>query len=109
MIPLLSVFHCLPDGVIITDLQGKILYVNKAIEVISGYSRLDLIGNSPEILNAEENSAAIQLEILGTIRRNENWKGVLKQRRKDGTIYWGEFEVFPVYDGLNPYYWRINT
>lgn len=100
MIPLLSVFHCLPDGVIITDLQGKILYVNKAIEVISGYSRLDLIGNSPEILNAEENSAAIQLEILGTIRRNENWKGVLKQRRKDGTIYWGEFEVFPVYDPL---------
>lgn len=92
------IFNSLPDAIIVTDLDGKIIFANDAIEELSGYSMLDLSGKRPGILNGEENSEEIQEKISNTIEKDGKWKDILKQKRKDGTLYWVEFEIFPVKD-----------
>lgn len=95
---LLLIFSCISDSVIITDLDERIIFANEAMQRLYGYSQLDLIGKSPEMLNAEENAEELQNQIRDFVSKNERWKGILKQRRKDGTIFSGEFEVFPVFN-----------
>jgi PAS domain S-box-containing protein len=89
-------FNYFPDSIIVTDLDAKIIYVNEATEKITGYRSWELLGRSAGILNAEETSEEVQDQIIKTIGHNENWKGELKQRRKNGVIYWAEFKVFAV-------------
>lgn len=93
----LSVLQYLPDGIIVTDLDGMIIYTNKANEELTGYSIKELVGKSPGILNAEENVAEIQQQIVSSLQQGKRWQGDLLQRRKDGSTYYAELEMFPVY------------
>lgn len=95
----------LPNGIIVTDLNGKIIYVNQLTEQLTGYPRDELIGRSPGMLNCENNADEIQQEIVASMQRNENWCGQILQRRKDGKIYRAELEVFPVLSDGRPIAW----
>lgn len=88
----------LSDGIIVTDFNGQITFVNKSTEQYSGYSRHELIGRSPGILNGEKDADIIQQEILASMQRSERWCREMVQRRKDGSTYLAELEVFPVLD-----------
>ncbi len=90
------VIESLPHGLIITDLNASIIYTNQEIERITGYARSELIGESPGILNAENEADLIQEEILAAVSKNQRWHGELRQRHKDGSIYWADFQVFPI-------------
>lgn len=87
----------LPDGIVITDLEGRIVYVNKATVQLFGYEPRELIGKSPAFLRAApDNKEEIQQDILQRLRNNEQWCGRLLQQRKDGSTYKAELEIFPV-------------
>lgn len=103
------IFDNIPQSIIVTNLEGIIIYVNQETQLITGYQCCELLGRSPGILNAEEKAEEIQEQIINTLRQNENWKGELRQKRKDGTQYWAEFEVFSLCqaDG-NPIAWAIS-
>ena len=90
------VLESLPHGLIITDLNARIIYTNQEIEKITGYKPSELIGQSPDILNAEKNSDQIQKEILERLSQSQKWHGELRQRHKDGRVYWADFKVFPI-------------
>ena len=99
------ILELLPNAIIVTDLEGRTIYINKVTEQITGYLRHELIGKFPGILNAEENAYLIQQEIYDYMRNSKKWCGELLQRRKDGSTYLAEFEILPVLKDGFPVVW----
>ncbi len=77
-----------PAGVMICDLTGKILYVNKQFTHLTGYAAAEVIGKNPRILQSGETSAATYQQLWKTISSGKVWHGELHNRRKDGSVYW---------------------
>ena len=85
------------ESIIITDIQGKVLYVNPAFERASGYSSTEVIGRVSHILKSSEHDPELY-ELLQTLRSGEVWQGRLVNRGKDGSLYLEESTITPVRD-----------
>ncbi len=85
-----------PEAIVITDVSGAIQYVNPAFERVSGYSREEVLGKNPRILNGGRNDAALYRELWETITDGRVWEGSLENRRKDGTLFTQEISIAPV-------------
>lgn len=94
---LLAFFEKMPVSVIVTDAQEKITYVNSAFEEHSGYSAQDILGRTPKILSTKANLEAHK-DIKAHIYSGKNWKGVLCNRRKDGSLYWIQSTISPYFE-----------
>ncbi len=86
------------NAVIITDLEGVILYVNPRFEEITGYTAEEALGQTPRILKSGEHDEAFYRELWETITSGREWHGIFHNRRKDGTLYWEQAAIAPVYD-----------
>lgn len=76
-----------PNLIVITDLQGRIEYVNQAFTQETGYSLHEVAGRNPSLLQSGRTPRERFTEMWDTLNRGEVWKGELINRRKDGTIY----------------------
>ncbi len=81
-----------------TDLKGRITYASKAFCKISGYSYDELIGQPHSIVRHPDTPAESYKEMWDTIQNGRTWKGVLKNRKKNGTTYWVESMISPLYN-----------
>ncbi len=86
------------NAVMITDLNGVILYVNPRFEEITGYTADEALGQTPRILKSGEHDEAFYRELWETITSGQEWHGIFHNRRKDGTLYWERAAIAPVYD-----------
>jgi len=77
-------FEHMFDGVIVTDLAGRIADCNPGAEKMFGHSREALVGKSPEMLMSPAEEKEKTSKILDAVRRSGRWSGSLKFRRKDG-------------------------
>jgi len=63
------------DSVIATDLEFRIIYANRAFQDLFGYSSEEILGESPEILNADPRAEQIQEEIYRAVASGAEWRG----------------------------------
>ena len=84
--------------VVITDLKGNIEYVNPKFVVITGYSAEEVLGQNTRILSSGEQGKAYYKELWETITSGRQWQGEFHNRCKDGTLYWEQASIAPVFD-----------
>ncbi|MGR9114141.1 MAG: EAL domain-containing protein [Gammaproteobacteria bacterium] len=87
-----------PNLIIITDKNGTIEYVNQKIIEISGYSMKEVIGRKPSLFKSGETPKHEYQELWETITSGQVWRGILKNRRKNGDIYWSQQSIAPMVD-----------
>lgn len=87
------------DGIIITDVQGVILKVNQALENLTGYSRHELLGQTPRLLKSGVHDSAVYAQMWQCILARRSWQGELTNRRKDGSLFPVSLTVSPIVDG----------
>lgn len=79
-----------------TDLKGIITYVSEPFTKISGYTKEELIGQHHNIVRHEDMPKEIFEEMWKTIRTKRVWRGVVKNKKKNGDYYWVDSIVFPI-------------
>lgn len=85
-------------GVVITDTDGTIQYVNRAFEQQSGYSSAEVLGENPRILQSGEHDESFYEELWETILAGDVWHGVVTNERKNGEYYVLDQTIAPVRD-----------
>ncbi len=86
------------DGIMITDLQGTIKRVNQALCSMTGYSKDELLGQTPRILNSRVHSREVYTKMWRTILDRNSWQGELTNRRKDGSLFQASITISPIVD-----------
>ncbi|MDZ7842902.1 MAG: diguanylate cyclase [Gammaproteobacteria bacterium] len=81
------VFDAISEGVMITTPDTAIVAVNRAFTNITGYTQDEVLGRTPEFLRSEAHDAEFYNEIGRVLKREGQWHGELRKRRKDGEIY----------------------
>jgi diguanylate cyclase (GGDEF)-like protein/PAS domain S-box-containing protein len=82
----LTVFQSSHDGILVTDVQGTILDVNKAFCDLTGYSRDEAIGQPAQLLNSGHHDAGFFRRLFETVAQQEYWQGEIWNRTKAGAI-----------------------
>jgi diguanylate cyclase (GGDEF)-like protein/PAS domain S-box-containing protein len=83
-------------GIVITDTDGRIQYVNPAFSGLMGYSSEDAVGQPASILKSGCQSAPFFQGLWSTLRAGTVWRGEMINRRKDETLYIEETQISPV-------------
>ena len=81
-----------------TDLKGVITYVNQEFCSVAGYSAQELIGQHHNIVRHPDMPKAAFKEMWATLKQEHSWRGMVKNRCKDGRYYWVDAFVTPIFE-----------
>lgn len=84
-----------------TDPKGIITYVNEAFCTISGYSLQELVGQPHNIVRHPDTDSEIFRELWSTIQAKKVFKGIIKNRRKNGEPYYVDATIVPILNEEN--------
>ena len=82
----------------VTDIQGTIQYINEKFIEVAKYSKEDLIGQNHRILKSGFHPPEYYEKLWETISSGNRWRGEIKNRAKDGTFYWVDTTITPIFD-----------
>ncbi len=80
----------------ITNLDGAILSVNENFLQISGYSEHELLGQNHRLLNSGYHPTAFFEELWTAIGSSREWRGVIQNRARSGSLYWVDTAIVPL-------------
>lgn len=82
----------------ITDPEGTIIYANDLFCRAAGYERPSLIGHLHSMIHHDELDLEVKSAIWQTIRSGKTWTGEIKNQREDGSTWWSQANISPVFD-----------
>jgi two-component system cell cycle response regulator len=88
-----------PEGVVLIDAQGTdhpVVYVNPAFEALTGYKSAELIGRNLRLLQADDRDQDGRHRLRDAMSRGETCRVLLRNYRKDGSLFWNEMTVMPL-------------
>jgi two-component system cell cycle sensor histidine kinase/response regulator CckA len=86
------------ESVVITDTSWNILYVNPAFERVTGYSRSEALGHTPDMLRSGAHDAGFYRILETTVSSGQVWRGRLVNKAKDGSPFTEDATIAPVRD-----------
>lgn len=86
------------NAIVITDLEGRIEFVNPAFSQSTGYFPLEVLGKTPRILKSGHQTCEAYHELWERISRGEVWQGELLNKKKNGELFWEFVTISPVKD-----------
>ena len=86
------------ETILITDPGGLIQYVNPAFERTTGYLAVEVIGKKTSILRSGKHEDALYRQLWETVAGGKTWKGILINKKKDGSLFTEEATISPVID-----------
>lgn len=94
---LVAALEAAANGIIITDTDAKITWVNPAFTKLTGYSLAESIGQRPNrLISSGLQDEAFYQALWGDILQGKHWRGELINKRKDGSLYHEELSIAPV-------------
>jgi diguanylate cyclase (GGDEF)-like protein/PAS domain S-box-containing protein len=85
------------DGVIVTDAEGKVEWINDALSRMTGWTIDDLRGIAPaELLSGPETNAVTAETIVRTLESGQTYRGEILNYRRDGSTLWLDVNITPV-------------
>lgn len=81
-----------------TDLKGRITYANAEFIHVSGFERDELIGSPHNLVRHPSMPEAAFKDFWSTLKAGKSWKGLVKNRRKNGDYYWVFASVSPLFE-----------
>ncbi|MFZ5484464.1 MAG: EAL domain-containing protein [Pseudomonadota bacterium] len=82
-----SVFEHAHEGIMLTDLAGTIVDVNEAFERITGYTRAEVLGQTPRLLSSGKHDANYYADLWRALLERGQWQGEMWNRHKNGHLY----------------------
>jgi diguanylate cyclase (GGDEF)-like protein/PAS domain S-box-containing protein len=91
-----------PEGVVLVDAQNPerpVIYANRGFEALTGYSATELVGRNLRFLQADDREQDGRHRLREALGKGESCRVLLRNYRKDGTVFWNEMTVLPLLDG----------
>ncbi|HKJ95709.1 MAG TPA: PAS domain-containing protein [Gammaproteobacteria bacterium] len=89
------------DGIVVAEQEGDdniLIYVNDAFERLTGYSRDEILFRDCRFLQGEDRDQFGVHRIRDALRRRQPCREVIRNYRRDGTMFWNELSITPVFD-----------
>ena len=94
----------------ITDLEGRITYANPEFCEIAGYTLEELVGQHHNIVRHPNMPKAAFADLWEKLKQGDSWRGMVKNRCKNGSFYWVDAYVTPLYEnGVIKGYQSVRT
>jgi diguanylate cyclase (GGDEF)-like protein/PAS domain S-box-containing protein len=90
-----------PEGVVLVDAQNPehpVIYANRGFESLSGYSAAELLGQNLRFLQADDREQDGRHRLREALGKGESCRVLLRNYRKDGSVFWNEMTVMPLLD-----------
>ncbi|MDP2827315.1 MAG: EAL domain-containing protein [Sulfuricellaceae bacterium] len=84
------------DTIIITDRDGVIEYANPYFYALTGYAAEEIIGHNPRVWQSGETPVETYREMWQTILAGQVWRGEVRNRKKNGELFWETATLSPV-------------
>ncbi len=85
-------------SVIITDLEGRIEYVNSRFCTVTGYTLGEVIGKNPRVLKGGSTPQEAYRDLWRTVTSGNEWHGELQNKKKNGELFWETVSISPILD-----------
>lgn len=89
------------NGITLSDPDQEdnpLVYANEAFELITGYSRADILGHNCRFLQGNDRDQEGIEQIRGAMRDNKSVTVTLRNYRKDGELFYNRFSIRPLFD-----------
>lgn len=98
-----------PTSVVITNVKGKIEYVNPKFCQLTGYSFDEVIGKNPRVLKSGETRREEYKKLWNTIKTGGEWRGELHNKKKNGKLFWETASISAIKntDGVITHYLAV--